>query len=215
MKDQGISGKLALALSALAVVLAAGGTAVAVTSSTSIEDPDVAGQYAHVDRDGRLNTANATSKLNYSISHSQPSNTADFLTGATNAQLAVTSVSITHGMIAGFAGDSTSYRVYLYRATVPVAETTCTTSNTTAYTQLRAWVVGGVGDVEADFSSPILVRPTPGTKYCLELYTEVASGPNGAHNFVVSSLSAYVASGAYNGPGNAAGPSQRTPGSRG
>lgn len=210
MKTQGFSSPLAIALSGLALILAAGGTAVAVTNATSIEDPDVPGRFAHVDASGRLNTVNATSRLNYSKTLYAPSINYYFATTPTNAQIAVTNISISHGSIYGAAGDGTSYRVYLYRATVEAGTTNC--GSITEFAQLRSYVVGPTDDVEADFSSPLLVRPKPATKYCLLLYTEVAGGPNGSNNAVVVSMSAFVASGAYNGPGSAARSSQRKPG---
>ncbi|WP_183094007.1 hypothetical protein [Nocardioides stalactiti] len=215
MKTEGLSGKLALALSGLAVVLAAGGTAVAVTSSTSIEDPDIAGRYARVDVAGRLNTVNATSRLHYSQIQYAPNARYWFLTTPTNAHLAVTNVSVSAGSLGSTAADGTSYRVYLYQAVVPTSATTCTQANSSSYVQLRGFVVGPNKGVEADYAAPLLVRPATNTKYCLMMYTEVAGGPNGSSNVVVPSLSAFVAAGVYAGPGSKVVPSsQRKPGTQ-
>ncbi len=202
MKIRGHSGGLAVALSALAVVIAGAGTAVAVSATVvRIEDGSTT-HYAHVDTAGRLSTAAALSNIN--IQSITPVNNISYVTDPTTATFALTRLGYFNpGANLSFA--NTNFAFSLEKINVGSQGHCYDSDHTVSATYATNDVPAGTS-VENSYPSPVLIRPTGTTRYCLALQGFQYGTAAAQYYTPQFELSAYVVTGTYTGSGTAAVP---------
>lgn len=192
MKIRGHGSGLAIALSGLAVVLAASGTAYAVTATVvNIADPTTPSRVAKVDAAGRLTTVEPVSTVNLATtSFPNSAHNGDLYSAPTSAPLAVTKFSVVPQTAL-----SGTWGVWLFQVPV-LADGTCSTTTTTR--TLGFAVVGGAGQAAGqDYATPLAVTPVGTAKYCLDVFYHLNSGTVSGTEFFGLALSAYATSGKY------------------
>ena len=208
MKIRGHGSGLAIALSGLAVVLAASGTAYAVTATVvNIADPTTPSRVAKVDAAGRLNTVEPVVTVNLtSISFPNASHNGDLYSAPTSAPLGVSKFALVP-----LGPTSGVWSVYLFQVPV-LADGTCSTTTTTR--TLGYAVAGDAGSAGGqDYAVPITVTPVGTAKYCLDVFYRLATGTaTGTESFGLQ-VTAYAISGKYSASA-AADPTPATPRSK-
>ena len=205
MRLRGHSGGLAVALSALAVVIAGAGTAVAVSATVvRIEDGSTS-HYAHVDTAGRLSTGPALSNIN--IESITAVNGLAYVTDPTTATLALTRLGYFNTK-ANLSFANTNFAFSLEKITVG-SQGHCYDSDHTVSTPYATNEVPAGTSVENSYPSPVVIRPTGTKRYCLALQG-FQYGTNADQYYTPQfELSAYVVTGTYTGSGTAAAPARK------
>lgn len=187
---------IAITLAALAVVIAASGTAAAVVAATTVNiaDPTVPSRIAHVNETGRLATYGVASTID-SAGLATVTSGDNFVTSPTTATLGITKISFSNPKVNSTASYA-EVRFYLYK--VGVQAGTCAT---TTATLLGIYNIAPGDDVEDVFPAPLTVKPTGSAPYCLDLYTQTLNGTYTGNWYPSYNLAAYVISGSYTGTG--------------
>lgn len=200
MKIRGHGNAVAIALAGLAVVLAATGTAYAVTASVvNIADPTVPSRVARVDTAGRLTTAGVTSTIDSVTNFGFDATTA--VTSPTTATLAITSVSWSNpGLNSAYTG--TTYNANLVKIHAGTTNQ-CVVGQDGAYIEryLGGRQVDPGDDTEITYPAPLLVKPTGSAKYCVGISLSHLGGSQSTLYLSTFQLTAYTQSGTYSGVG--------------
>ncbi|MCW2527002.1 MAG: hypothetical protein JWM76_1862 [Pseudonocardiales bacterium] len=197
MKIRGHGSWIAIALAGLAVVIAASGTAYAVTASTvNIADPTTPTRIAHVDSSGRLLTSGSVSvstidSAGYLYGYTQSQYT--YITSPTTANLALTRIRLSNP---GLNGSGNQQQIALHKVNVDAAGK----CSTTILANLGFYNLAGGQETVDPFVPPLSTKATGTAKYCLALYTVIVNA-NPTY-YLTYSLTAYVASGTYTGLGS-------------
>jgi hypothetical protein len=200
MKIHGRGNAVAIALAGLAVVIAATGTAYAVTTTVvNIADPTVPTRVAHVDTAGRLSTVGAASNIDVATNFGFDATSA--VTSPTTATLAITSVAWSNpGLNSAFTG--TTYNANLVKIHAGTSNQ-CSVGQDGAFIEryLGGRQVDPGDDTEITYPAPLLVKPTPGAKYCLGITLSHLGGTQTTLYLSTFQLTAYISSGTYSGVG--------------
>jgi hypothetical protein len=187
---------VAIVLSAIAVVAAGTGTAVAVSSVVNIADPTTPANVAKVDASGRLSVGSPLATIDaagylYGYQNAQYTQ----ITSATKATLAITRVQLSNPSVNA---GATEEQLSLYQ--VPVdAGGSCV--NTTSGLLLARYNLVPGDDVVDNLTAPITVRALNGAAYCLVFYNSYLNGAVTPGFYVAYGVSAYVTAGRYTGLG--------------
>jgi hypothetical protein len=204
MRIKGHSGGLAVALSALAVVIAGAGTAVAVSATVvRIEDGSTA-HYAHVDTAGRLATGPALSDIN--IQQITPVDNMSFVTDPTRATFALTRLSYFNTK-QNQSYANTNFAFTLKQVVVGSHGHCYDSDSSTGATYTTNEVPAGE-TVENSYPSPLVVGPIGTKRYCLALVAFQYGTSAASYYTPQFELSGYVLKGTYTGVGTAANPSR-------
>ena len=210
MKVRGQGNAIPIALGVLAVVIAGSGTAVAVSSTTTISDPAVPSQIAHVDAAGQLLTTSTAQTSTLILADAFENVGVTYLSSPTTASLAVTGLQVAETSLNGQVNGSDLY-VYLLQLQTSGGNCTNVTARTLAMTAISS------GDhVSLLPSVPLLVKPIGTSSYCLGLKSLVTNNVADATTYFPRySFAGYVAKGTYTGLGTKPTPAAPLPAKKG
>ncbi len=203
MKFRGHGSGVAVVLSIVAVVLASGGTAVAVTlAQTTIVDPTTPSHAAKVDTGGHLSVAETPSTIDstgYVYGYTASSYTV--VISPTTAKLAISRIEVSSPT-----ANSAAAEQQLSLSKYPVGtDGTCQTS--LAGTLVARYNVTGGDDIVDALAQPIVVKPSGSAKYCMAFFTTyLGSSTTPPPWYLVYGIAASVTTGTYTGTGDGTAP---------
>ena len=200
MQIRGHGTAVAVVLSVLALAVAGGGTAVAVSSVVNIADPSDPSKVARVDQSGRLSVGPATATIStagWLLGYTDGATTP--LTSPTTATLAISRIQFSNPSANASAAEQ-QLSVNQYPAD---AAGNC--QSTTGAVLVARYNLAPGDDVDDPFPAPLVVKPTGTTKYCLFVSVDYLGSTSAMPSFYLTyGFSAYPVSGKYTGLGTGA-----------
>ena len=203
MKFRGQGNAIPIALGVLAVVIAGSGTAVAVSSTTTISDPVTPANVARVDNAGRLSTIGVTSSLN-TLQYVPPAVNRVTLIDPTSSSIAITRISYTNPA-ANLGSSDTNFQLTIAQYRVGASKS-CTGTDATLVAVISRQATTANTSAENTYATPYVAKPAGSAKTCIAASNTVYGTLPGTYYYPTVQLTGYVASGNYTGIGTPTSP---------